>query len=108
MNLKDYFGTNTSFGLFITILVIFILSVIIILIYIFSTRKLADNNPLLSIQTYIIFAILIALIVVVIFIASDLGNKLEYNVGESVFMTIDKLYKTKSLNRNGLFIIYNN
>tara|TARA_B100001093_G_scaffold322004_1_gene307299 strand:+ start:1005 stop:1739 length:735 start_codon:yes stop_codon:yes gene_type:complete len=106
MNLQDYFGTNTSFGLFITILVIFILSVLIILIYIFSSRKFPDENPLLSVQTYIIFAILITLLVVVIFIASDLGNKLEYNVGESVFMTIDKLYKTKSLNRNGLFIIY--
>ena len=46
------------------------------------------------------------MLVVVIFIGSDLGNKLEYNVGDSVFMTIDKLYKTKSINRNGLFIIY--
>ena len=30
MILKDYFGTNTSFGLFITILVIFILSILMV------------------------------------------------------------------------------
>ena len=106
MILKDYFGTNTSFGLFITILVIFILSILMILIYVSSTRRLPKENPLLSVQTYVILVILITLLVVVIFIGSDLGNKLEYNVGDSVFMTIDKLNMSKSLNRNGLFIIY--